>query len=55
MALADVHKELPRLDQAEMLSQLGTERAADVLEGKMDPDDAADLLAVWIRPKPSCC
>lgn len=39
---ADILQELPELYQADVLSQLGTKRADDVLE-TMDPDDASDL------------
>ncbi len=41
--LADLLEELPEDVQAELLGELGLERAADVLEA-MEPDDAADRL-----------
>jgi Mg/Co/Ni transporter MgtE len=37
-------EELPEDEQVQLISELDTERAADILE-EMDPDDAADLIA----------
>jgi Mg/Co/Ni transporter MgtE len=42
--LADLLEEMPEQDQVRLLTSLGLERSADVVE-EMQPDDAADLLA----------